>query len=89
MIPYPSKVEFETGKFTLNSETKIDISPELTDITDYLIDLINSSTGFSLSTNLEASKKNTISLVLHETSEILTSEGYQLSINLVQQVFYS
>ncbi|MHA1482758.1 MAG: beta-N-acetylhexosaminidase [Candidatus Heimdallarchaeaceae archaeon] len=82
MIPYPSKVEFKTGKFTLNSETKIDISPELTDITDYLIDLINSSTGFSLSTNLEASRKNTISLVLHETSEILTSEGYQLSINL-------
>ena len=82
MIPYPSKVEFKACKFTINSETRISFSPELTYVTDYLIDLINNSTGFSLAVNLEANKKNTISLVLHDTSKILTSEGYQLSINL-------
>ncbi|GAH78903.1 unnamed protein product, partial [marine sediment metagenome] len=81
MIPYPSKVEFKKSKFTLNSKTRISFSPDLMQVADYLKDLIRSSTGFNLANNLEANKKNTISLVLHDTSEILNSEGYKLSIN--------
>ncbi len=82
MIPYPSKVEPKEGKFTLNGKTRISFSPDLVQVADYLKNLIRSSTGFNLATNLEANKKNTIILVLHDTSEILNSEGYQLSINL-------
>ncbi len=81
MIPYPSKVEHKEGKFNLNSETRIDFSPELIQVVNYLKDLICSSTGFSLPSNLEVYMKNTISLVLQDSSEILNSEGYQLSIN--------
>ena len=82
MIPYPFKVEPKENKFILNSETRIDFSPELMQVVNYLRDLICSSTGFSLATNLETNNKNTISLVLQETSEMLNSEGYQLSIDI-------
>jgi hexosaminidase len=81
MIPYPSKVVLKDNKFTLNSETRISFSPELMQVVDYLKELIINSTGFSLATNFEDKKKNTISLVLNDTNKRLNTEGYQLSIN--------
>jgi len=84
IIPKPVSMILGEGNFTITEQTVIESDPKLSNVANYLKDLILPATNFALLiTNLKTdlTKTNTIYLILNGKLGNLSEEGYSLKIS--------
>ncbi len=84
IIPEPVSIKITSGKFILTETTSILSDPKLKEVSEYLKNLIQPSTGFQLQIkdlNSRSGNDDSISLKLIDEDTQIGDEGYNLIIN--------
>lgn len=79
IIPQPEHLSMQTGRFLLNSTTKIIAEESLQNEASYLSDLLEGVTGFGVGISKEIEEKGNVKLELDASIE--NDEGYVLSVS--------